>query len=155
MCDYYLTAESLEEKKLELLDLKDNKRREIAEKLREAKEFGDLSENAEYQEAKESQLILEDKIIKLENLVKEAKIIQKTNGHNKVSIGSVIKVKSFNGTQTTKIFSLVGSLEAKPEEGRISNESPLGKAFLEKAKGDIIVAKTPAGEVKYRIEEIS
>jgi len=151
---YYLTSQALEELKKELHELKTTGRQEIAERLRESKDLGDLSENAEYQDAKETQAQLESKIEKLEDMIKHATIIKKGNGHSRVDLGSTIKVKSLSQSKNHKVLSIVGSLEAKPEEGKISNESPLGKAFLGVKKDDIVVVKTPNGEVKYKVEEI-
>jgi len=156
MATNYLTPEALEQLKQELHYLKTDKRQEIAERLRESKELGDLSENAEYQETKEVQAQLEAKIQKLEELIKHSVVIKKNNNRGtRVEIGSTIMVVSLTPPRVKKKFIITGSMEAKPEEGRISNESPLGRAFLNTKKGDIVVVKTPNGEVKYKIEHIS
>ena len=148
---HYLTKERLEELKAELHDFKTKVRAEVAERLKKAKEMGDLSENAEYSEAKDEQSRVEMRIAELENITKNVSIIQKTANKDKVQMGSVVEV-SKNG----KIFkfTVVGSNEAKPEEGRISNESPLGAAFFGKKAGEEIKVKAPSGEVVYKIISI-
>jgi len=148
---HYLTKERLEELKAELHDFKTKVRAEVAERLKKAKEMGDLSENAEYSEAKDEQSRVEMRIAELENIIKNVSIIQKTANKDKVQMGSVVEV-SKNG----KIFkfTVVGSNEAKPEEGRISNESPLGAAFFGKKAGEEIKVKAPSGEVVYKIISI-
>jgi len=152
---YYFTPEAFSNLKKELEELKTVKRREIAEKLYESKELGDLSENAQYQETKQEQLLLESKIEELEEMVKNAVIIKKNSGNGVVSLGSTITVKMVGPLKQKKIFTIVGSREAKPEEGKISNESPLGQAFLGQKKGAVVVVKTPKGEIKYKIEDIA
>ena len=139
------------ELKAELHDFKTKVRAEVAERLKKAKEMGDLSENAEYSEAKDEQSRVEMRIAELENIIKNVSIIQKTANKDKVQMGSVVEV-SKNG----KIFkfTVVGSNEAKPEEGRISNESPLGAAFFGKKAGEEIKVKAPSGEVVYKIISI-
>ncbi|MEK7197855.1 MAG: transcription elongation factor GreA [Patescibacteria group bacterium] len=147
----YLSPEGIETLKKELLELKTKKRQEIAKRLQEAKDLGDLSENAEYFEAKEAQSLNENRIGELEELLKNAVLIKTPSVENIVSIGSTIEVKSGNNTE---IFKIVGSAEAKPQEGKISNESPLGRSFLNKKLGDEFDVKTPGGIVKYKIIKI-
>jgi transcription elongation factor GreA len=148
---YYLTKERLEELKTELERLKKDARAEIAERLKHAKEYGDLSENAEYSAAKDAQAQLESRIVELENIVRNATIIRKSEGGDMVRIGSTIVVKK--GIKESK-YTIVGSQEAKPEMNLISNESPLGKAFLAKKVGDEAEIQTPGGKVKYKIIKI-
>ena len=148
---HYLTKEKLEELKKEVEHLKKDVRNEIAERLKRAKEFGDLSENAEYSEAKEEQSRIESRIFELEDVLRNASIIKKAGGKNIVSIGSTIEV---NKKGKTLKYTIVGSNEAKPEENLISNESPLGKAFLDKKKGDVVKIETPGGKVEYKIMKI-
>ncbi len=148
MDQYYLTPERLEELKLELNDLKMSRRLEVAERLKRAKELGDLSENSEYFEAREEQNQVETRIYELEEMIKNASVIEKATGKTKVQIGSTIEVEK--GGVKNK-FTIVGSNEARPEAGLLSNESPLGKAFLGKEAGDAVKAKTPKGEVTYKI----
>ncbi|MEK7554565.1 MAG: transcription elongation factor GreA [Patescibacteria group bacterium] len=149
---YYVTAERLEELKQELETLRTDKRIEVAKRLKRAKELGDLSENSEYIEAREEQAQVERRIFELEKMVKNASLITKEGlGNDWVKIGSTILV-SKNGVQQR--FTIVGSSEANPLKGFISNESPLGKAFLDKRVGDTMKVKVPSGEVTYRIDKI-
>ena len=144
----YLTKERLEELKEELADLKTRRRIEVGERLKRAKELGDLSENSEYFEAREEQAQVETRIGELEDMVKNAEIIEKTHSTGTVSIGSTIQVEK--GGQRMK-FTIVGSNEAKPEAGFISNESPLGKTFLGKKAGDKVTVTAPKGKIEYTI----
>lgn len=149
---HYLTADRLEELKKELVDLKTNRRMEVADKLKKAKELGDLSENSEYTQAREEQAAIETRIIELEEMIRNAQIIMKGGGdHQIVKIGSTIEVE--RGGKRMK-FTIVGANETKPEAGLISNESPLGKAFLDKKIGDKVTIKTPNGEAEYLITAI-
>lgn len=147
----YFSEEGLEKLKQELEDLKTAKRHEIAARLEHAKSLGDLSENAEYQEAKEEQSLLESRIGELEEILRNAVIIKKDAYSTLVQIGSTVRVKSEHGEET---FTIVGSEEADPKEGKISNESPLGKAFLGRKTGDKVEVKTPAGTFHYSISGI-
>ncbi len=145
---HYLTAGRLEELKKELINLKTTKRLEIADRLKRAKELGDLSENSEYVEAREEQSIVESKIFELEEIVRNAVLIKKDEGGKTVQVGSTAVVKKDDKESR---FSIVGSNESEPESGLISNESPLGKAFLNKKAGDVVNINTPRGEVTYKI----
>ena len=150
----YLTAEAYKKLKEELEYLRKVKRKEIAQRVQEAKELGDLSENADYQKAKEDQAALESRIIELEEFLKRAVIIQPKKT-DRVEIGSIIEVENLSqSTSKKQVFTIVGSHEAQPLEGRISNESPLGKAFLGKKVGEIIDVETPKGKVQYKILKI-
>ena len=135
----------------ELDYLKKVVRREIAERLKRAKEYGDLSENSEYSDAKEEQGKLESRIYDLENVLRNAVLIKKSSAKDFVSIGSTIEVQK-NG----KVFkyTITGSKEAKPEVNLISNESPLGRAFLGKKSGEVVEIETPGGKAKYKILKI-
>ncbi|MEK7636029.1 MAG: transcription elongation factor GreA [Patescibacteria group bacterium] len=148
---YYITKERFEELKTELERLKKEERSEIAERLKRAKEYGDLSENSEYTAAKDEQARLEGQIIELENVLRNSEIIKKTSGKGVIQIGSTIEIK-----RKDKIFkyTIVGSQEANPESNFISNESPLGRAFLDKKAGDIVKIETPGGTVEYKIMKI-
>jgi len=143
----YISQEGIDRFKKELEELK-FKRQEVAKRLEEAKALGDLSENTEYLQAREAQAFNEGRIIEIENILKEAIVINKKKKNGYVQIGSTVKVKN---NRNQKIFTIVGPQEAHPKEGRISNESPLGKAFLNKKIGDTVEAKTPGGIVKYKI----
>lgn len=151
MDKYYLSKERLEELKQELDNLKQAGRLDVAERLKRAKEFGDLSENSEYAEAREQQAQVESRIFELEEIIKKAAIIQKAEGTETVEMGSTITVKK--GEKTFQ-YTLVGSYEARPEEGKISDESPLGRAFLHHKVGDHITVHTPAGSAVYQITKI-
>jgi len=146
----YITKAGLEKIKMELAELK-NKRIEISKKIEESKSLGDLSENAEYIAAREMQSFNEGRILELENLIKDAVIIENDHSDN-VQIGSTVEV-SLNGKN--QVFVIVGSQESDPEHGKISNESPLGKAFLGHKKGDIIKIKTPNKIVEYKILSVN
>lgn len=141
----------MDEFKAELEMLKNKKRVEVAERLKQAKEYGDLSENSEYAEAREEQANVETRIAELEDLMKQAVTIKKGEGGDSVAVGSTVAVKKGEATMT---YTIVGSYEAKPEEGRISDESPLGKAFMKKKVGDVVDVTTPAGTAKYEILKI-
>mgnify|MGYP001588341339 CR=1 FL=1 len=147
----YFSEEGLEKLKQELEELKTVKRKEIAARLEHAKSLGDLSENAEYQEAKEEQSLLENRIAELEDALRNAVIIQKGGRSDVVEVGSTVKVESARGEE---VFTIVGSEEANPAENKISNESPLGQAFLGHRAGDRVEVKTPGGSVEYTIREV-
>jgi len=147
-----VTKEGLKKLKEELEDRKTKVRQSIAKDIKEAKEQGDLSENAEYSEAKRQQAENEAKVVKLEVMIKNSQVVEKNvNSNGSVEIGSDVKVK-FNGNEIT--FHIVGASEADPANFKISNESPLGKAFLEKKKGEIAEAETPGGMIKYKVLEV-
>ena len=147
----YLSREGIESLEKELQELKTVKRQEIAKRLQEAKDLGDLSENAEYFEAKEEQSFNENRIAELQGLLKNAVTIEASNKEDIVEVGSTVEVKSGNGAE---IFRIVGSAEANPQEGRISNESPLGRAFLGRKIGEEIEISSPGGINKYKIIKI-
>lgn len=145
----YLTKEKFNELQTELEHLKTEKRKEIAENLEYAKGLGDLSENAEYHEAREMQANLEDRIAKLDNVLKSAVIVSDKHG-SVVNIGSVVTVKKDND-KTEHVFTLVGSEEVDVASGRISIHSPLGQALVGKKKTDHVVFNSPSGEMGYTI----
>lgn len=147
----YISPEGLEKLKEELNKFKTEERQAIAGRLEAAKALGDLAENSEYQEAKEAQSLNEARIAELEEMLKNIVVIQKPAGTDVVQIGSQVVVER-DGTE--EIYNIVGSEEADPVTGKISNESPLGKSFLGKRRGDVIQVKTPAGGVNYKIKEI-
>ncbi|OQA44277.1 MAG: Transcription elongation factor GreA [Parcubacteria group bacterium ADurb.Bin305] len=150
----YISQEAYEALKKELTELKTTKRKEITQRLHEAKELGDLSENSAYQEAKEAQNALELRIAKLEELLKNVNIISHKTSYGVVEIGSQITVGVGPNFKDKKVFTLTGSHEANPLEGKISNVSPLGQAFLHRKKGEIVEVQTPRGVVKYKILDI-
>ncbi|TSC52229.1 MAG: transcription elongation factor GreA [Parcubacteria group bacterium LiPW_41] len=149
----YLTKERYEEIVTELESLRLEGRRTVAERLKHAKELGDLSENSEYQEARDEQARLEGKIAELEDLLRNSAIIEKTgNGTGGVRVGSKVTVKK--GSEK-RVFTIVGSNESKPTEGLISNESPIGQALIGKKDGDKVTVVTPTGlTVDYTILSI-
>ena len=148
----FITEEGLEKLKQELDYLKNIKRKEVAERIAAAKELGDLSENAEYSEAKDEQSFIESRIIELESIVRSVKIIKKNRRTSVVQVGSNIEVE--NNGKTMK-YSIVWSNEADPANGMISNESPLGKAFLGRKIGEEAEAIAPKGKIKFKILKIS
>lgn len=149
--EYYLTKERLEELKSEVSSLKTDKRVEVASKLKRAKEFGDLSENAEYQAAKDEQANVERRISDLEEIVRNALVIKKAADQDTIDVGSSVEV-SRDGKGMK--FVIVGSEEAKPESGLISNESPLGRELLGHKVGDSVVVDAPNGKVQYKVVKI-
>jgi len=145
-----VTPAGLKKYKNELAYLKGDKRKELAERIRAAKEQGDLSENAEYSTAKDEQDYMERRIEELEMLVKTVKVVHATRGTS-VGVGSTVDVE-LDGEKIT--FEMVGANEAEPGEGRISIESAVGSALMEKNKGDVAVAETPGGSVEYKILDV-
>jgi len=151
MTRVYLTKERLAELKNELADLKTRARKEIAERLEQAKEMGDLSENSEFVSAREDQVLLERRVGQLEDMVREAALIHKSGQSQVIKIGSTIKVQRGNRFFT---YTIVGPQDSKPNQGLISYESPLGKAFLGKKADETVKAETPSGSVEYVIIKI-
>lgn len=147
----YISKDGLEKLRAELEELTGSRRPEIAGRIHDAKEHGDLSENAEYEDAKNEQAFVEGRIQTLEGMIKNAQLIDENTSTDHVQIGSTVKVQGDEGTET---FLIVGSAEAKPADGRISNESPVGRALLGRRKGDKIVVKVPAGDFAYTVIEI-
>ncbi|MDE2188475.1 MAG: transcription elongation factor GreA [Patescibacteria group bacterium] len=148
----YLTRERYDALKTELDELKTKRRKEVAENLEYAKKLGDLSENAEYHEARERQAEVEDRIQYIENMLKSASIVQGDHG-DVVEIGSTVSIVRDNESDM-RIYSIVSSEEADSASGKLSNISPLGAALLGKKCGDTIKVKTPKGMVSYVIKEI-
>jgi transcription elongation factor GreA len=146
-----ITIEGLEKLKKELDFLKNVKRKEVAKCLQEAISFGDFSENFTYQQLKDEQSFLENRIYELEQTIKSVVIIKTKKQSDKVQIGSIIKVISNNQTQK---FQIVGSEESDPTQNKISFQSPFGKAILNKSIGETVEVKTPHGKVNYKILEI-
>jgi transcription elongation factor GreA len=151
--DVYLTPEGVEKLQAELNELKGPKRDEIARRLRSAIQMGDLSENADYHKAKEDQGFMEGRIQELEYLLKNAKIIDVSEGpSDTVQVGSRVTVQEVDYPAET--YFLVGATEADPRNGRISNESPIGKVLLGGRVGDEVTASTPGGEIRLKILKI-
>jgi len=148
----YISKEGLEKLRHELEEMVSITRPEIAQRIHDAKEHGDLSENAEYEDAKNEQAFVEGRIQTLEALVKNATLIDDHHSNDHVQIGSTVKVDGPDGKES---FTIVGSTEAKPTEGRISNESPVGRALLGRKKGESVTVSVPAGELAYKIVAIT
>jgi transcription elongation factor GreA len=149
--EMYLTKEGLEKLKNELDDLVNHRRKEIIEKIQIAKSYGDLSENAEYESAKSEQSFIEGRIEEIQEILKKAKIIKKTNGAT-VSIGSKVILEIEDGEEE---YQIVGSREADPSERKISDESPIGQALLGKKISDIVEFEAPDGKKRYKIKKIA
>ncbi len=148
----YLTSEGIEKVRVELELLTNIKRPEIAKRLRAAIEMGDLSENADYISAKEDQAFLEGRILELEYILKNVVAIEENNNREYVEIGSEVVVKEEGYPEET--FFILGSKEADPEEGKISYESPIGRALLKHKVGEIVRVETPAGYINFKIIKI-
>lgn len=147
----YLTQEKFDELKKELVELKTTRRKEVAENLEYSKALGDLSENAEYHEARDMQATLEDRISKLEDLLKSAVIVSEHAVTGAVNIGSVVTVKK---DDKTFIYTIVGSEEADVATNKISIKSPFGQAILGKKKGDKFSYSAPSGELSYTVVDV-
>ncbi|MBT4849836.1 transcription elongation factor GreA [Candidatus Parcubacteria bacterium] len=147
-----LTQEGFDKLMLELEGLKTDGRIRVAERIKTAKEYGDLSENAEYQEAKEERAFIEGRIMELEHLTKTSTIVQANSGGETVGVGCKVKVEK-DGLQSE--FTIVGSTEADPANNRISLESPIGEALMDKKIGDIIEVELPSGVTHYKVLEIN
>lgn len=148
----YLTSEKFAELTKELEHLKSDRRKEVAEHLEYSKRLGDLSENAEYHQAREEQAELEDRIMRLENLLKNAVISQSVSGGT-ITIGSTFRLQK-DGDNKSYLYTIVGSEEADTSHGKISNLSPLGSALLGHKEGDKVKVATPKGTVEYEIVNI-
>ncbi|MFA6253653.1 MAG: transcription elongation factor GreA [Candidatus Paceibacterota bacterium] len=149
--NHYLSQEKYEELKQELSYLKTEERKKIAENLEYAKSLGDLSENAEYHEARDKQADVEDRIVELEEILKSAEIISAHHA-NIVEVGTTVSTKRDDGRKEE--FQIVGPEEADLPAGRISHESPLGSSLLGHKKGETVKVTTPKGEISYKVVEI-
>jgi transcription elongation factor GreA len=149
-----LTPQGYEKLKSEIEYLSTQKRREVAERIRIAREFGDINENAEYDDAKNEQALLEHRIAMLEERLLSARVISKKEiAKDIVSIGSKVRLRDIEQNKTFEYY-IVGSAEANPSENRVSNESPVGKAILGKKKGEVVEVAAPRGSFKFKILEI-
>ena len=155
MKDVILTPEGYKQLKGELERLRTEKRREIAERIAAAREFGEIAENAEYDDAKNEQMMLEHRIAQLEDRLANARVIDvKDVDTSIVSIGSVVRLRDLDAKETVEYF-IVGSAEANPVERKLSNESPVGRAIIGRKKGETVEVITPRGsKVKFKIMEI-
>ncbi|MCR8745796.1 transcription elongation factor GreA [Romboutsia lituseburensis] len=149
-----LTQEGYDKLEEEVELLKTVRRREVADRIKVAISFGDISENSEYDEAKNEQAQVEERIMKLENMIRRAVIIDESKiDSNVVTIGSIVKVNDVEFDEEVE-YTIVGSAEADPYEGRISNESPVGKALLGRTIGDVVEVQVPDGVAQFKILEI-
>jgi transcription elongation factor GreA len=152
--DVILTPEGYENLKQELDHLRGDRRREVAERIRVAREFGDIAENAEYDDAKNEQAMLEHKIAQLEERLANARLIDSNSDTSTVSVGSRVRLRDLDLKETVE-YHIVGSAEANPAEQKLSNESPVGKAIIGRKKGETVEVLTPRGsKVKFKIMEI-
>lgn len=148
-----LTESGLKKVEEELSELKSVRRREVAERIKQAIEFGDISENSEYEDAKNEQAFIEGRIITLEKMLRNVRVIEDNRDTHEVSIGSTVRLKDLEFNDEIE-YTIVGSMEAEPDENKISNESPVGKAILGHKKGEIVEVSVPAGALKYEIVDI-
>jgi transcription elongation factor GreA len=152
--DVILTQTGFEKLKTMIEELETVKRREVAERIKSAREFGDISENSEYDDAKNEQALLESRIAKLKEQLRSARVIDTSDiPKDVVSIGSKVKVKYVDDGETDE-YEIVGSAEADPGNRRLSNESPVGRAVLGHKKGDVVEVAAPAGPIKLQIMSI-
>lgn len=150
--DIFITKHGSEKLAKELSDLK-SKRKDVSARIKVAREFGDLSENSEYADAKDEQAFVEGRISEIEHILKNAKLIEeKVNSKSTVQVGDTVLVSLHSGEVE---FKIVGSYEADPEQGLISNESPIGQALLGRKPGEAIEVNVPAGKILYTIKKIS
>ncbi|MGI5874700.1 MAG: transcription elongation factor GreA [Bacillota bacterium] len=148
-----LTAEGFKKLEEKLENLKTVRRKEVAARIKQAIDFGDLSENSEYDDAKNEQAFIEGSIVELENKLAHAKIIEEDTGAKKVGMGCTVVLEDVEYGETM-VYSIVGSMEADPMENKISNESPVGSAILGKTVGSVVNVQAPAGTIQYKIIDI-
>ena len=154
MADLYITAEGKAEKEERLKFLKNVRRPEVTEKLKIAREFGDLSENSEYDAAKKEKSIVETEIEQIEETLRKAIIIDGSNiSNDSVSVGNHVKVYDIEFDEEVT-YKIVGTIESNPDKNYISNESPMGQALLGSKVGDVVVVKAPAGDIEMKVLEI-
>ncbi|MCP9486644.1 MAG: transcription elongation factor GreA [Gaiellaceae bacterium MAG52_C11] len=154
MKEVILTPEGYEKLKSEIQHLSNEKRREVADRIRVARDFGDISENAEYDDAKNEQAMLEHKIAQLEERLVHARVIESDEVDlSVVSIGAKVRLRDVDANQTVE-YVIVGSAEADPGESKLSNESPVGKAIIGRKKGETVEVAAPRGALKFKIMDI-
>jgi transcription elongation factor GreA len=149
--DYQLTRDGRAELEKELEELK-ARRGEIAEKIKAARDFGDLSENAEYDAARDEQAQVESRIAEIEDILLNSSLISVSNTNGTIALGSKVTLKSAKGTV---VYTLVSSVEADPAEKKISDESPIGQALVGKKKGDKVEIKTPSGVMSFSVQDVA
>jgi transcription elongation factor GreA len=152
-----VTKEGLKKLQDELVSLEGPRRREVADRLKEAISYGDLSENSEYEDAKNEQAFVEGRISELREMVKNAKIItEKSGGKDKsVKVGSTVKIQNLTDKDDAETYTIVGATEASPAERKISNDSPIGAALMDQNEGDEVTVVAPAGSFRYKIVKVS
>ncbi len=149
-----LTAEGLHKLEEELEYLKVVKRKEIAERIKQAKDFGDLMENSEYEDAKNEQAFVEGRILQLDQMLRNARVIDNNDvRRDRVSVGCTVVLQDLNNGEKLS-YMIVGSAEADPSRDRISNESPVGKALLGRKKGETVEVRVPVGTIRYSVLDI-
>jgi transcription elongation factor GreA len=149
-----LTPEGLEKLKEEIAYLTTDKRREVAERIKHAREFGDISENSEYDDAKNEQAMLEQRIIQLQERLSRARLIESEDvPKGIVAVGTRVRLRDIDAKETIE-YVIVGSAEANPREQKLSNESPVGKAIIGKKKGETVEVAAPRGSLKYKIMDV-
>jgi transcription elongation factor GreA len=149
-----LTAEGHDKLREEIEHLSTVKRREVAERIKQAREFGDIAENSEYDDAKNEQAMLEHRISMLEERLKGARIVAKNDApKGVVAVGTKVRLRDMAAKETIE-YHVVGSAEANPAEHKLSNESPVGKAIMGKKKGEVVEVAAPRGSLKYKIMEV-
>ena len=154
MKEVLLTPEGLEKLTQELEILRTDKRREVADRIRIAREFGEIAENAEYDDAKNEQAMLEHKIAQLEERLLSARVITKKEiSKDTVSVGATVRLRDMAANKTVE-YHIVGSAEADPAENKLSNESPVGKAIMGRKKGETVEVAAPRGKLKFKIMDI-
>src|SRR3954463_10194359 len=152
--DVILTPEGYEKLKQQIEELETTKRREVADRIREAREFGDITENSEYDDAKNEQALLEHRIARLKEQLRSAKVIDpKDIGTDVVSVGTRVRVKDVDHGDVDT-YEIVGSAEADPANSRLSNESPVGRALIGRKKGETVDVSVPAGAIRLKIMDI-
>ena len=154
MKEVLLTPEGFEKLKEEIEHLSHDKRLEVAERIKQAREFGDISENSEYDDAKNEQAMLEHRIATLEERLKAARVVEARELEKGiVGVGSKVKLKDIDADETIE-YVMVGSAEADPENKKLSNESPVGQAIMGQKKGETVDVKTPRGKLKFKIIDV-
>ncbi len=155
MKEVILTSEGYEKLKQEIEYLSNDKRREVADRIRVAREFGDIAENSEYDDAKNEQALLEHRIAQLEERLRNARVISKKEiSSDVVSIGSRVRLRDVDAKETIE-YHIVGSAEANPSENKLSNESPVGRAIMGRKKGEVVEVTAPRGALKFKILDIA
>ena len=154
MKEVLLTREGYERLKQEIDHLRGDKRRDVAERIKTAREFGDISENAEYDDAKQEQAMLEHRLSQLEERIRAARVLDPSEiGSDVVSLGTTVRLRDVGADETIE-YHVVGSAEANPAENRLSNESPVGKAIMGRKKGDTVRVAAPRGSLEFEILDI-